>query len=447
MTGLPLALGVPGGRKPSGGGGSGNVSGPDASTDGNFASFDGADGKKLKDSGTKAADFAAAVHTHPASQISDASANGRSLLTAADYATMRTLLTLNNVNNTSDANKPVSTATQAALDLKAPIASPTFTGTVTLPGDPASALQAATKQYVDGLIANVGKRGRARAATTANITISTGLVAGQTVDGVTLVNGDWVLVKSQTTAAQNGVYIVSASPSRAPEFDTYNEHPGSLIAVEEGTTNADTLWLCTSNDGGTIGTTAINFSKMVIAGELLAANNLSDVANAATARTNLGLAIGTNVQAYDADLTTIAGLNLSGQDGKVLGVSGGVFTLVTGGGTVIASKQEGYVNTTTISTTGVAGNQDFKYIDITVSAVNTAKAVPTFEGSIGYANIAGSGTAIGGYYYYGTTNGATGIITCRMTSSTNLRLSFSDRNSALSTPLSITGQWRIVEYT
>jgi hypothetical protein len=150
-----------------------------------------------------------------------------------------------------------------------------------------------TKTEVDGFIstaaANVGKRGRVRCASASNVTIATGLVAGQVIDGVTLVNGDQVLLKNQTTTAQNGVYVVSASPARASEYDTYDEHPGSLIAVEEGTTNADTLWLCTSNNGGTLGTTAITFNKMAVAGELLAANNLSDVASASTARTNLGV--------------------------------------------------------------------------------------------------------------------------------------------------------------
>lgn len=221
---------------------------------------------------------------------------------------------LGNVDNVSDADKPVSTATQAALDLKAPIANPTFTGTVTLAADPASALQAATKQYVDGLAINVGKRARVRAATTASITISTALNNGDSLDGVTLVTGDLVLVKNQSAPEENGVYVVGPSPTRSSEFDAYNEHPGSLIAVEEGTANVDTLWLCTSNGEGTLNSTAIAFAKMVVAGELLAANNLSDLADTSTARNNLGVAIGTHVQAYDADLAAIAGLTPSDDD-------------------------------------------------------------------------------------------------------------------------------------
>ena len=169
----------------------------------------------------------------------------------------------------------------------------TITGTPTTIAD-YGITDAYTKTEVDSAIAttaaNVGKRSRVRVATTANITIATGLVAGQVLDGVTLVTGDLVLVKNQATTSQNGVYVVGATPVRSSEFDTYDEHPGSLIGVEEGTANADTLWLCTSNSGGTLDSTAIAFTKLVIAGELLAGNNLSDVANAATARTNLGAA-------------------------------------------------------------------------------------------------------------------------------------------------------------
>lgn len=102
---------------------------------------------------------------------------------------------------------------------------------------------------------------RVRVATTANITIATALNNGGTLNGVTLVTGDLILVKDQTSAAENGIYVVGASPSRSSNYDAYDEHPGALIAVEEGTASADTLWLCTSNRGGTLNTTAIAFSQ------------------------------------------------------------------------------------------------------------------------------------------------------------------------------------------
>lgn len=135
--------------------------------------------------------------------------------------------------------------------------------TSTMAGDPTSALHIATKQYVDGLLAGLAKRNTVRAATTANITIATALNNGDSLDGVTLADDDLVLVKDQSSAAENGIYVVGSSPARDSLYDTYDEHPGALIHVEEGSTNADKLFHCTSNTGGTLGSTAITFANIV----------------------------------------------------------------------------------------------------------------------------------------------------------------------------------------
>ena len=137
-------------------------------------------------------------------------------------------------------------------------------GRISTVTDPSSAQDVATKAYVDAIAINLGKRARVRAATTANITISTALNNGDSLDGLTLATGDLVLVKDQSAPAQNGIYVVGVSPARDAQFDTYDEHPGSLIAVEEGTANADTLWLCTSNAGGTISVTSIVFTQLSV---------------------------------------------------------------------------------------------------------------------------------------------------------------------------------------
>jgi hypothetical protein len=125
-----------------------------------------------------------------------------------------------------------------------------------------------------------------RVAPTLNVTIASGLTSGNVRDGVTIANGDLVLLTGQTAPAENGVYVVGPTPTRLAAFSTYDAHPGCYFSVMEGTTNADTLWRCTSDKGGTINVTALAFSKFPA---LLAANNLSDLASAATARTNLGL--------------------------------------------------------------------------------------------------------------------------------------------------------------
>ena len=121
----------------------------------------------------------------------------------------------------------------------------------------------ATKTYVDGIAAGLAKRASVRVATTGNVVIATALNNGDSIDGVALVTGDLVLVKSQSAPAENGVYVVGVAPARDVLFDTYNEHPGVVVAVEEGTANADSLWLCTSNRGGTLGVTAITFSGAI----------------------------------------------------------------------------------------------------------------------------------------------------------------------------------------
>jgi hypothetical protein len=110
---------------------------------------------------------------------------------------------------------------------------------------------------VDG----TGMFSRVRAVSTSNITIATALNSGDAIDGVTLATNDLVLVTGQTTASENGVYVVGASPARDTSFDTYDEHPGTYFAVMEGTVYADTLWRCTSNKGGALGTTALVFSQ------------------------------------------------------------------------------------------------------------------------------------------------------------------------------------------
>jgi len=97
-------------------------------------------------------------------------------------------------------------------------------------------------------------------ATTANLTLATGLVAGQTVDSITLTAGMRVLVKDQTTASQNGVYIVgTGAPTRATDFDESSEISGAFVPVLQGTAGAMKLFQCTSV-GVTVGTGNIAFA-------------------------------------------------------------------------------------------------------------------------------------------------------------------------------------------
>ncbi|MGL5166621.1 MAG: hypothetical protein ACRC9K_12110 [Afipia sp.] len=130
-----------------------------------------------------------------------------------------------------------------------------------------------------------------RVVATANVDIATGLVNGATLDVVTLATNDLALLTAQTAAAENGVYVVAASGTavRAAAFATYDAHPGRYFSVMEGTAKHDTFWRCTSDKGGTLGTTALVFGEFGSAGALLIANSLADLTNKPLAQKNLGV--------------------------------------------------------------------------------------------------------------------------------------------------------------
>lgn len=111
---------------------------------------------------------------------------------------------------------------------------------------------------INGINGDVALKASVRAATTANITLS-GL---QTVDGVALASGDRVLVKNQTTSAENGIYIADTSNwQRSTDFNgSYDAVQGTLIPVFAGTANAGSIWkLDTSSP--VIGTSSLSFTK------------------------------------------------------------------------------------------------------------------------------------------------------------------------------------------
>ena len=139
---------------------------------------------------------------------------------------------------------------------------------------PTAASDAATKAYVDSMAEGLKPKAAVRAATTANITLS-GL---QTIDGVSLAAGNRVLVKDQTAAEDNGIYIVSASAwSRAPDFDSLSpidEINGAIVAVQEGTANAGKIFVQTGNVTA-IGTDAINFVFFNAVSGLIGGNGIT----------------------------------------------------------------------------------------------------------------------------------------------------------------------------
>lgn len=244
-------------------------------------------------------------------------------------STTEALLVANNLsdlNNVSTARTNLDVPSNAQALLKS---GGTMVGALILDGPPTADLEAATKGYVDNLVSQL--QAACEYSTTANLagytydngtlgvgaTLTAPGVGVFTTDGETPDLNSRILVQFQTAAEENGVYTLStlgtgavaAVLTRATDWDQASEmQAGDIFNVVLGTTYGTTQWMMTQVDPITVGTTPILFTQISNTGALLKANNLSDVADASTSRSNLGLAIGTNVQAYDATLQSLSAL-------------------------------------------------------------------------------------------------------------------------------------------
>ena len=193
---------------------------------------------------------------------------------------------------------------------------------------PTADLDVANKFYVDAARTGLDVKASVKVATTAAITIASGLEAGAVIDGYTLVAGDRVLVKNQSTASENGIYIasVSGAPSRATDADNNAEvTPGMFTFVENGTTNADSGWVLITDGDITVGTTGLAFSLFSVAGNILAGDGLSKTGDV------LNVNVGTGIE-ISADALRIS----SAAAGDGLGYSAGVLSVTIGGSTGLA---------------------------------------------------------------------------------------------------------------
>ena len=260
----------------------------------------------------------------------------------------KSMVGLANVDNTADASKPVSTAQQTALDLKANLAGPTFTGTVVLPsttsvgdvsatelgyvngvtsaiqtqlddklsktggtmtgaitlsGAPTSDLHAATKLYVDNVTAGINFHQAVHVATTsalladynngtggigATLTASAN-AAWPTIDGhSSFTQYDRILVKNQSDAKQNGIYILSDLGSagskwvltRASDADnnpTGEMKIGDFTFVQNGTANAAVGFINNSTANPiVIGTDNISYTEFSAGKTVVAGSGLTE---------------------------------------------------------------------------------------------------------------------------------------------------------------------------
>ncbi len=238
----------------------------------------------------------------------------------------------------------------------------TMTGFLTLNADPTNALHAVTKQYVDNFITGLSWKQEVKAATTANIILS----GPQTIDGYSAIAGDRILVKNQTTATNNGIYLVAAGAwTRTTDADSSSEIGTATMMVQFGTVNKDTQWTCTNSANPVIGVDNITFGQISGAGTYSAGTGLT--------------LIGTTF-AIDSTVVTLTGTqtltnkSISGATNTLSAI--GNASLVNSAITINGSSTSlgGSINVGTVTSVGITGAE----FSITGSPV-------TVSGNIGLA--------------------------------------------------------------
>ena len=212
--------------------------------------------------------------------------------------------------------------------------------------DPTQAQDAATKAYVDAVKQALDIKDSVRVATTTAITIASDLNVGDAIDGVTLADGDRVLVKNQTDASQNGIYLAGSSPVRSADANASSEvTSGMFCFVEEGTVNGDNGFVLTTNDPITLDTTDLTFTQFNGAGQIIAGDALSKSGNTLNVNDdNITLEV-------NADALRIKGISATAVGDLLIGAAtnGGYTRLVKPSGNATASD---YV--LSMNTSGVA---------------------------------------------------------------------------------------------
>lgn len=167
--------------------------------------------------------------------------------------------------------------------------------------DGSSPTDLVTLQQVQAAIRGIDWKESVRAATTANIALN----AAQTIDGVSVIAGDRVLVKNQTDATKNGIYIAATGAwSRSSDANTSAQvTPGMSVTVEEGTTNGDKIYQLTTNGPIVLDTTALTFSQLGGGVAYTGGNGISIAGTVISALAGAGIVVdGSGIR---ADLTVL----------------------------------------------------------------------------------------------------------------------------------------------
>jgi hypothetical protein len=298
--------------------------------------------------------YARADHTHgtpalgtstPTAITGTASAGSASVPSKEDHThaftpTQNLSMATYKLTNLGTPTTSTDAATKAYADLMLPLTGGTMSGAIAMGtskitglGTPTADADAATKAYVDSVAQGLDVKASVVAATTVNGTLATAYANGSVIDGVTLVTGERILIKNQTTASENGIYTVNATgaPTRSTDMNLGSEFPGAFTFVEEGTTLADTGWVCTNNDPVTLGTTPITWSQFSGAGQYLAGDGLTLVGNTFAVGAGTGITVGADTVSLTNTAITVNGTSIAlGASGTITANTTNALTLGTG---------------------------------------------------------------------------------------------------------------------
>ena len=284
----------------------------------------------------------------------------------------------------------------------------TTTGTITT--SPANSTDIANKYYVDMVAQGLGPKAACQVGTTTNITLS-GL---QTIDGYTTLAGDRVLVKNQSTSSQNGIYIASSTAwARAVDMDVWAEVSGAYTVLLNGG-QADTGWVCTASQTGTIGVTAMPWvqfsgSATYYAGTgLTLSSNTFSITNTGVTAASYGSASQTVTFVINAQgqITSATSQNIAIAASQITSgtisssLVSGSYTGITGVGTLTAGTWNASTIAVAYGGTGATTLTGYVYGNGT-GAMTAATTIPTtaLSGTITNAQLANStisGVALGG---------------------------------------------------
>lgn len=275
---------------------------------------------------------------------------------------------------------------------------------------PTDSAHIATKGYVDSARQGLDVKASVRVATTAPINLATDLEAGDVIDGVTLVAGDRVLVKNQSTASENGIYVAVASgaASRSSDAngtaDTGELTSGTFTFVEAGTVNFDSGFVISTDGTITVGSTGITWTQFSGAGSFEAGDGLSK------SGTQVNVNVTANRTAITADAIDIASTYVGQSSITTLGtittgVWNGTDVAVSDGGTGASDAATARTNlgikttagavTTTTSALARIASQGCAASAAGVSTTSVTHNFNTSDVSVQIFEVSGGATVIG----------------------------------------------------